>query len=42
MKNTGLFVKTVLGNFDKSKGDLRLAQAYVDKKYFSDYIQVPV
>ena len=41
MKNTGGFTKTVLGDFDISKGDLRLAQVYVDKKYFPDYKKVP-
>ncbi len=41
MKNTGSFVNTVLGNFDTSKGDLRLAQVFVDKKYFPDYKKVP-
>ncbi len=41
MKNTGSITKTVLGNFDTSKGDLRLAQVYVDKKYFPDYKKVP-
>ena len=42
MKNTGRFTKTVLGDFDMSKGDLRLAQVYVDKKYFPDYKKVPI
>lgn len=41
MKNTGGITKTVLGNFDSSKGDLRLAQVYVDQKYFPDYKKVP-
>ncbi len=41
MKNTGCFTNTVLGDFDTSKGDLRLAQVYVDKKYFPDYKKVP-
>lgn len=41
MKNTGGFTNTVLGNFDTSKGDLRLAQVYVDKKYFPDFKKVP-
>ncbi len=41
MKNTGSFTNTILGNFDTSKGDLRLAQVYVDKKYFPDYKKVP-
>lgn len=41
MKNTGGFVKTISGEFDESKGDLRLAQVYVDKKYFPDFKKVP-
>lgn len=41
MKNTGSATNTILGNFDSSKGDLRLAQVYVDKKYFPDYKKVP-
>ena len=41
MKNTGGFTKTVLGNFDTSKGDIRLAQVYVDKKYFPDFKKIP-
>ncbi len=42
MKNTGGIVKTISGDFDTSKGDLRLAQVYVDKKYFPDLKEVPV
>jgi len=41
MKNTGGIVKTISGEFDTSKGDLRLAQVYVDKKYFPDFSKVP-
>lgn len=41
MKNTGGIVKTVSGDFDKSKGDMRLTQVYVDKKYFPDFKKVP-
>jgi len=37
MKNTGGLVSTISGDFDTSKGDLRLAQVYVDKKYFPDF-----
>lgn len=37
MKSTGAAVSTISGNFDISKGDLRLAQVYVDKKYFPDF-----
>ena len=41
MKQTGGIVHTALGSFDTSKGDLRLAQVYVDQKYFPDYKKVP-
>ncbi|MBI4649325.1 MAG: Fic family protein [Bacteroidia bacterium] len=41
MKNTGGIVKSIAGEFDISKGDLRCAQVYVDKKYFPDYKKVP-
>jgi len=41
MKHTGSFTNTILGSFDTTKGDLRLAQVYVDKKYFPDYKKVP-
>jgi Fic family protein len=41
MKNTGSFTNTVLGSFDTSKGDIRLAQVYVDQKYFPDFKKVP-
>ncbi len=37
MKNTGGEVNTMSGSFDTSKGDLRLAQVYVDRKYFPDF-----
>jgi Fic family protein len=37
MKSTGATTNTISGNFDTSKGDLRLAQVYVDKKYFPDF-----
>ena len=40
MKNTGGSVKTISGEFDTSKGDLRLAQVYVDHKYFPDFSKV--
>ena len=40
MKNTGSTTNTISGSFDTSKGDLRLAQVYVDKKYFPDYRKV--
>ncbi len=41
MKSTGAITNTISGNFDTSKGDLRLAQVYVDKKYFPDFKKVP-
>ncbi len=41
MKSTGGLIKTISGDFDTSKGDLRLAQVYVDRKYFPDYSKVP-
>ncbi len=40
MKHTGGPVKTISGEFDTSKGDLRLAPVYVDKKYFPDYRKI--
>jgi Fic family protein len=41
MKSTGAVTNTMAGSFDTSKGDLRLAQVFVDKKYFPDYKKVP-
>ena len=41
MKHTGSFTNGALGSFDTSKGDLRLAQVYVTKKYFPNYQKVP-
>ncbi|MDD2798908.1 MAG: Fic family protein [Bacteroidales bacterium] len=41
LKSTGGIVNTALGSFDISKGDLRLSQVYVDKKYFPSYSKVP-
>ncbi|MCK9206956.1 MAG: Fic family protein [Salinivirgaceae bacterium] len=41
MKSTGSLTNTISGNFDTSKGDLRLAQVYVDKKYFPDFNKIP-
>ena len=41
MKHTGGFTNTALGSFDTSKGDLRLAQVYITKKYFPNYQKVP-
>ena len=40
MKNTGSVVNSIAGSFDTAKGDIRLAQVYVDKKYFPDYKKV--
>jgi len=40
MQSTGGIVNTVSGSFDTSKGDLRLAQVYVDKKYFPDFAKI--
>ena len=40
MKSTGGYVSTLSGDFDTSKGDLRLAQVYVDKKYFPNFSKV--
>ena len=41
MKSTGGLTNTFSGSFDTSKGDLRLAQVYVDRKYFPDFSKVP-
>lgn len=40
MRNTGGVVNTISGSFNTSNGDLRLAQVYVDKKYFPDFKKV--
>jgi Fic family protein len=40
MKNTGGPVSSIAGSFDTSKGELRKAQVYVDKKYFPDYSKI--
>lgn len=40
MRNTGGKVNTISGSFDTSKGDLRLAQVYVDRKYFPDFKKI--
>lgn len=40
MSSTGGIVKSMAGEFDTSKGDLRFAQVYVDKKYFPNYKEV--
>ena len=42
MKNTGGKISTILGEFDTSKGDIRLAQVYVDRKYFPDFKKVEI
>lgn len=41
MRGTGGIIKSMAGEFDTSKGDLRFAQVYVDKKYFLNYKEVP-
>lgn len=41
MKNTGSLTNTVSGSFDTSKGDFRLVQVYVDRKYFPDFKKAP-
>ena len=41
MKSTGGPTHTISGSFDTSKGDIRLAQVYVDKKYFPGFSKVP-
>ena len=41
MSSTGSLVNTISGSFDTSMGDIRLAQVYVDKKYFPDFTKVP-
>ena len=41
MKHTGSVHQTALGAFDSSKGDLRLLEVYVDKKYFPNHQKVP-
>jgi len=42
MKNTGQIINSMGGTFDTSKGELRLAQVYVDKKHFPDFRKVPL
>lgn len=41
IKNTGDVINTALGNYDSSKGDLRLSQVYVDRKYLPDSKKIP-
>jgi len=41
MYHTGAQVNTILGSFDSSKGDFRLVQVFVDRKYFPDFKKVP-
>lgn len=41
MNSTGAQTNSISGSFDTSKGELRLAQVYVDKKYFPDFSKVP-
>jgi Fic family protein len=40
MKNTGGILNSIAGSFDTSKGELRKAQVYVDRKYFPDFSKV--
>ncbi|MCU4177170.1 Fic family protein [Carboxylicivirga sp. N1Y90] len=40
MKNTGGEANSMAGSFNTAHGDLRLAQVYVDQKYFPDYKKV--
>lgn len=40
MKSTGGRVNTIAGSFNTAEGDLRLAQVYVDEKYFPDFSNV--
>lgn len=40
MRNTGSEINSMAGSFNTAKGDFRLAQAYVDQKYFPDYKKV--
>lgn len=40
MKNTGGIINSIAGSFDTSKGELRKAQVYVDRKYFPDFSKV--
>lgn len=40
MKNTGGPVNTISENFDTTKGDIRLAQVFVDNKYFPNFQKV--
>jgi Fic family protein len=39
-KRTGGIEKTVLGDFDSSKGDLRIAPAYTDTRYFKKHEKI--
>lgn len=39
-KRTGGIEKTILGDFDSSKGDLRTAPAYTDTRYFKNHEKI--
>lgn len=39
-KRTGGIEKNILGTFDSSKGDLRIAQAYTDTRYFKNHEKI--
>lgn len=41
MKSTGSLIRSISGDFDTAKGELRLSQVYVEKKYFPDYTKIP-
>jgi Fic family protein len=41
IQSTGGITHTISGSFDTSKSDFRLAQVYVDKKYFPDFNKIP-
>jgi Fic family protein len=41
MKNTGSEINSIAGSFNTANGNFRLAQVYVDKKFFPDFKKVP-
>jgi Fic family protein len=41
MNHTGAMINTVLGSVDSSKGDFRLVQVFVGRKYLPDFKKVP-
>lgn len=42
MKNTGSYIKTVLGSYDISNGDFRLSSVRAGNRSFPDYKKVPI